>query len=96
MITFLDDYRKSAPTARRPRGVYLDPTSRAEAVLAERWATAERLMRLFNLSWNQAAGMASRMADPRSAGSDSDVADDDGGIDKLGPPARNGTRGGTF
>lgn len=96
MITFLDEYRKSAWAARRSRGAYLDPTSRAEALLAERWATAERLMRLFNLSWSQAAAMASRMGDPRAAESGSDAADDDGGVDRVGSPARNGTRGGTF
>lgn len=93
MITFLDEYRKSAWAARRSRGAYLDPTSRTEAMLAERWATAERLMRLFNLSWSQAAGMASRMRDPRAAES---IADDEGGVDKPESPARNGTRGSTF
>jgi hypothetical protein len=67
MITFLDDYRKSAPTLRRPRTTYLDPTSQAEAALAERWATAERLMRLFKLNWSQAIAMARRLGEPQAS-----------------------------
>ena len=65
MITFLDEYRKPTPIPRRARDAYLEPTSHAEDMLAERWAAAETLMRLFDLNWSQAIGIASRIAESR-------------------------------
>ena len=59
MIVSLDKYRKSKATRITERSGYLDRSTYEEAMLSAKWARAEDLMQLLDVSWNEAIRMIS-------------------------------------
>lgn len=59
MIVSLDEYRKSKETRVAGRSGYLDRSTHEEAMLSAKWASAEVLMQLLDVSWNEAIRIVS-------------------------------------